>query len=146
MGRITCSARISTSPPSRETTSPSASPSCRFRRACSRIRPGPGLYDAFHAVSLPRDASYGILVVLLSVTKNPQTRWGAVNMVDLSPPLLLDKYSSRGERGERKARRPSGAVQQGASRRREDSPRPPMQGPARSELPTARQRAQLAVS
>src|SRR5437899_1907141 len=37
----------------------------------------------------------------LSLTKNPQTCWGAVNIVDLSPPLLLDKYSAQGERGER---------------------------------------------
>ena len=44
--------------------------------------------------------SYGILLVLLSVTKNPQTLLGTVNMVDLSPPLLLDKYSARGEDGE----------------------------------------------
>src|SRR5207244_6472224 len=53
---------------------------------------------------------------------------------------------SRSPFRERKARRAPGAVQQGASRRGEDPPRTPMQGSACSELPTARQRAQLAVS
>ncbi|HTF14912.1 MAG TPA: EAL domain-containing protein, partial [Burkholderiales bacterium] len=37
----------------------------------------------------------------MSVTKIPQACWGAVNIVDPAPPLLLDKYYAQGERGER---------------------------------------------
>jgi len=62
----------------------SVSPSCRFRRACSRTRAGRRCMMQF----TPCPSSGRVIWhtrCLFVVTKNPQTCWGAVSHVDLFP-------------------------------------------------------------